>query len=780
MKRKVMMLAAMAAVTVLNASNVNPDFRGKVVDSENAPMPYATVVVLTPDSMFVKGTVSDIDGLFDIPDDTREGILRISSIGFRTVCLNLPLEKSSDIKVTLMPESTELSEVEISATLPKTKLTGQGMETSIQGTVLETRGSAADVLENVPGMIKGRDGLEVIGKGTPVIYINGRLVRDKAELDRLQSNEIRSVEVINNPGAQYDATVTAVVRIHTVRHQGDGLSFNLAAEDAQSLRVGSFNDPSANASLNYRINGFDFFAGGSWFAYHNRQSATFIQKTLGTPGYVQDAVLRNDMDYQGWGVNGGMNWQINDGHSVGVRVEHSSNYRARTDQSMSEKFYKNGVLTDSLVTLGTDREKGTPSSTSVNAYYNGQVGMLSVDLNADWFASEAENSSHSTEKAMLGDAEINSHSRTTSDLVAYKLVLGYPVAGGMLQAGTEQTFARHSDRYKTDTYLSQSSSFVKEDNLGFFAEYGRALGQTAQMGLGLRYEHVGYDYDDRIGTSDTAFSYNNFFPSVSLAALLGPVQASLSYSTRTQRPGFANLSDAIRYNSRYVLQRGNSKLQNAISHELSLTARWNILTFVSQYTRTDHAMVQWSHKYNDDGVVLVDIQNLNNPVRTVSCYLIAQPTIGIWTLNYLAGVQNQWLNVDYEDRVLSFSGRPMWIAQAGNTFTLPMGFQASLDAEFHSKAYSQNMLITVNYFNLNASVQKTFLKDRSLVVRLDATDLTRTANQFIHADFGGHIHDQDNIMDTQRVTLSARYSFNAARSKYKGTGAGQETLQRMK
>ena len=77
-------------------------------------------------------------------------------------------------------------------------------------------GSASDVLGKVPGVIKERNSYEVLGKGTPLIYINGRQVRDDSELDQLNSEDIKSVEVVTNPGARYDATVTAVIRIQTI------------------------------------------------------------------------------------------------------------------------------------------------------------------------------------------------------------------------------------------------------------------------------------------------------------------------------------------------------------------------------------------------------------------------------------------------------------------------------------------------------------------------------------------------------------------------------------
>ncbi|MGM9701957.1 MAG: hypothetical protein ACI3YZ_00150 [Prevotella sp.] len=110
-----------------------------------------------------------------------------------------------------------LGELVVKSVAPKTKMRGGAMVTRIQGTVLESAGSAEDMLARVPGMMRMGGQLQVIGKGTPIYYINGRKVQDAEELTRLRSHDIREVEVINSPGAAYDASVNAVVRIKTRR-----------------------------------------------------------------------------------------------------------------------------------------------------------------------------------------------------------------------------------------------------------------------------------------------------------------------------------------------------------------------------------------------------------------------------------------------------------------------------------------------------------------------------------------------------------------------------------
>jgi len=205
----------MAAMMMsLTAQAKTQDVGGRVIDQNGEPLGFVSIALLSADSTYIQGATSDENGAFMIQTTDACCILRLSYIGYRTQYVNV---KGSDLGTIQMEEDQPLlSEIIVKGQMPKTKLTGNSMVTTIQGTILSQSGTAKEMLAKVPGMtLKGED-LEVLGKGTPVFYINGRKMRDKDELKRLRSEEIQSVEVITNPGAEYDATISAVVRIKTV------------------------------------------------------------------------------------------------------------------------------------------------------------------------------------------------------------------------------------------------------------------------------------------------------------------------------------------------------------------------------------------------------------------------------------------------------------------------------------------------------------------------------------------------------------------------------------
>ncbi|MCQ2151385.1 MAG: outer membrane beta-barrel protein [Bacteroidales bacterium] len=782
MRRKIL-LFLMAALLPVRAFAAG-DWKGKVVDEKGEPVPFANVVILSEvDSSVVSGATTAEDGTFNIVTDGKNQLLMVSMIGYKT-CYVKP---SDNITITLSDDTQYLEGATVSAVIPKTTLTGDGLQTSVRGTVLETVGTANDVLSRTPGMIKSQDGLQVVGKGAPLVYINGRKVSDMTELDRLQSNEIQSVEVITNPGAQYSASVRSVVRIRTVKHQGDGFGLNAGLTDEQSLRNG-YNDPFGYLNVNYRHNGLDIFAGVNALKFTSRQESDMLQQTFGTPGFKQEGTLDFVQKMTNAGANGGLNWQISENHSLGFRVEAEMKPNVDVHQLIDEDIFEGGSLTDHLLAEGNHHNDNMPFGISANAYYNGQVGKLGIDFNADYYGMKTSQDAHTVEKSAMGqDDDINYLSHSGSRMYAAKLVLSYPIWQGMLQAGTEDVFSRRDDDYTINSAaVPSSASKVNEDNIALFASYGFNIQKIGQFSAGVRYEHVDYVYEDLIGSDDLSRKYDNVFPTLSYANSFGPVQIQLSYSAKTHRPNFESLSSAVRYHSRYIYQSGNAKLQPQTNHDLGLSANWKWLTMVTQYSRISDAISQWSELYNDKGVVFVYPTNLERPVRTLEWFVNASPTIGIWTLNWTAGVQQQWLTLNMPDprdisirREVSFSDKPMFIAQLFNTLRFKNDWQIELGGEFHSKAYSQNALITNNFLDISAAIQKSLL-DNTLVLRLEGSDLAGLGRYDVMSDCGSHIIRQTNLMDNQRIKFSIRYNFNTAQSKYKGTGAGADVKSRMK
>ena len=380
MKKLSLKMVALVATMMmsLTVQAETQDVGGRVIDQNGEPLPFVSVALLSADSTYIQGAMSDENGAFMIQTTDACCILRLSFIGYKTTFVNV---SGTDVGTIQMEEDQPmLKEITVKGQMPKTKLTGNSMVTTIQGTVLSQSGTAQEMLAKVPGMTAKGEELEVLGKGTPIIYINGRKMQDKNELKQLRSEEILSVEVITNPGAQYDATISSVVRIKTIRREGDGFGFDVNTGLNQDLRFGK-SDPNAQLNLRYRHNNLDLFGMVNYWKWDETTlfydtSSFYLPTEKGVKGILQDSHSRNHWHDNGFDYHLGFNWQIDENHSLGARITRHDRFESGTDLWVNTDI-EHGYLTQDFLKENNcsdqNEQRHTPYSWEGNAYYNGQV-----------------------------------------------------------------------------------------------------------------------------------------------------------------------------------------------------------------------------------------------------------------------------------------------------------------------------------------------------------------------------------------------------------------------
>ncbi len=696
-----------------------------------------------------------------------------------------------------------LNEVVVKSIAPKTKLRGDAIVTRIQGSALEKSGSLHEMLGKVPGMMMQGEELEVIGKGAPVFYVNGRKLYDIEELKRMRSEEVLEVEVINNPGAQYDATVRSVVRIRTRKPQGEGLGFDVTADHSQDLRQAEFADPSATLNFNYRHKGLDVFGMINNWNLHTLQRSTADQHIFTLANNTLNENWQTgwaDTRTAGHGMNYalGSNWMLNEKHSLGMRFQIDHLLGSESPLMLHEDVYNNGVFYKTVLSE-TFTNYTAPLGYNLNTYYNGQWGKMGIDWNLDW------NAKWATEKMEGNSDNVNSASSSASNLLATKLVVSYPLWKGMLNAGTEMTWVKRDIDYTINQdYIADSHSNTHEDTYSAFVEYMANFGKYGVAKVGARYECVTFDYTNLLNSNvNVRDTRHGLYPSLSYSVQLGMVGLSLSYDTKTVRPNFYHLTDATTYASHSILMQGNSQLRNQINHQLSLNARWRWLLGSVSYTRSDHMISQWQYPYVsnqvpvEEGVRVYRRINLPKPVRTIISYINASPTFGPYTMNWTVGYQQQLLTLELNDpresltasrspngeggigkRMKSYND-PVFILNANNTLRLPHSWQMECNLNLNTPGNVQNYRLMRWNAGLSASIQKTLLRNNALTLRLTVNDILYRTGQDILMDSGDSQMYQCNRHSSQRLNFSVRYAFNQTKSKYKGTGAGKDAKDRM-
>ena len=769
MERLLLILLLFCTGLRANAQSVS----GKVLDEKQNPIPYANVVILSAkDSAFIAGTTTLEDGRFSINNVASGNILKASFIGYEPYFKTLSGQET--LTIVLKEDAKMMKEVVVKGNAPLHKMTSEGIQTNIENTILSKLGTCEDVLAHVPGLTRKKDGYEVFGKGTPIIYINGRQMRDATELERLKSSDIKSIEVISNPGSRYNAAVRAVVKIRTRKAIGDGFGFDVRSAYYQSENV----DLSEQLNWKYRHKRLELFGTHGYSLdnslEHSKTTTIVHADTLWQQDFTQKVPEKNSIFKNTIGAD----YQLNDSNSVGIKYMLNFPHDFPLSVFLSSDVTANGTFYDHINTFATCKQSHRPSQ-FINLYYIGKIGKMDIDFNADYLYNKQNNHTTSREESRNKVSRtVTSDNQERNRLFASKLTLGYPVLGGNLSVGAEYTYTNRNDTYSNpENYVPSSSAQLKESNIAPFVEYKHML-PICQLTAGLRWEAVRFNYyENGQHIANQSRSFSNLFPSISVATQLGDLQMQLSYAARTRRPSYRQLSNNVTYGNRFLMQSGNPLLQHEYIHDINLGVMWKFIQFGISFNDRRHAIVFWSEQDSHNSAISrLTYTNLPS-IKTISTQLAFSPTIGIWTPEFTALMKKQWLTLHTSTKTYKLN-KPIWQFSFNNTFDFGKGWLLSMESYLVTKGDSEIGSLASNRGSLDINLTKSFLKDR-LALRIGGTDLFHTQKE------GGIGYTESmetqyiGTYDSRQFVLTVTYKFNTSRSKYKGTGAGQAEKNRL-
>lgn len=769
---KYSILFILLLIVSLNASAQM--FSGRVLDDQKIPVQYATVALLSvADSSLISGTVTDEQGIFKIEvSESKPYLLAVSYVGYKRSIQRLMPSIIGDIVI--IPDDRMLDEVVVTQHLPLYRLDNGGLTTKVENTILSKAGTAMNVAELLPGVLKRPDGtLEVLGKGTPLIYINNREVRHLDELDRLSAENIKQVELITNPGAEYGAAVGAVLKLKTVGKKIDGFGIGFRSVADYSYKIGN-ND---QLNVEYRQNGLDLFGTFQYRLQHLKETGETVQMTDVDTLWEQrthSTDLGKNISYFG---QFGFNYEINKNHSFGATYELTSAPRDKMSNDNRTEVYADHELYDVWNTNAFSIEKTYPTHHS-NFYYHGDINSLEIDLNADVLVGKNKEEENIKELSLnYDDLYMTTFSETSNKLYAGKLVWAYPLFKGRISGGSEYSYIhRISDFSGFGNQILGTSDKIRERNLAFFLNCTWSLGGI-DASAGLRYEDVKSDfYENSIYQSDESKHYRNLFPSLSLKGSVGKVHWGLGYHIQVARPYYEQLKNEIHYGNRFTYLGGTPNLQPTYIHTAEMRAAYRDLQLSVGYNRyNDDILFSIEQATSDPKITLIKFRNVEHRDE-MTASLVYSPGIGCWRPEWVASVQSQWFNIGYLDGTKNMNGITVGI-RWNNSFQLPMGYIFRLNGTYTGKGVYQNSFTRpVSCFGV--SIYKSFFNGR-LDCTVEGNDLFHTVRDATtQYDNKVKIY-RETQRNTQEVKLTVHYKFNLQKSKYKGTGAGLDEQQRL-
>ncbi len=749
----------------------NQHLTGHIIDERGQPVAYANVALLSPtDSTIVSGGVTGEGGLFVIPTERTDVLVRISHVGYKTLYKMCTHPDMGTIQ--MQPEVLMLDGVEVRAEAPTMEMRGSSLVMNVENTLLSRIGTAEDVLSRVPMIIKRKESFEILGRGTPTIYVNGRKLQDLSELRNIQSDNIKSVEVIQNPGVRYDATMQSVIVIHTKRMVGEG--FGVEAMSWSRKDHGFVNNERLN--MTYRTGGLELFA-NLFGAYNDIRNKGFFEETVTVDTLWNINNSHADHTYNPFFEGRiGFNFQANDHHSFGGFYQNTYD-RVKTHATTDDVLLANGLPYDRLQNASTHLYTTTPKH-QANFYYIGKVGKWNIDFNADY--TRRKKISQSTQNELsdnYADRDVHTRNLNRSQMVAEKLILTHPLGHGELELGEEYTNTHWESEFENEEgYIANSNTEQDEYSLAPFVQLSQQVGKL-HLTAGVRYEHVSSEYfSGGIRHDEQSRTYDNLFPSLSASTTLKNCHLSFSYAQRCIRPSYWLLSNDVLYENRLNYQTGNPYLLSVKNHNFNLMGVYKWLYMNVFFGHTVNPIVYTAESYEGDSKInLVTHKNYHHS-DWLSVSLSAQKTFGAWSPQWSVSLHKQWFEADFEGKPKRF-GNPILQLQLNNLVSLHHDWLLRTDFNWVSKGHQQNVHKDRVTATLNLSVSKDFCHGK-LNVRLEANDVFKNKSHVTLYSNRFCIRKIDDD-DSRNIVLSLRYRLNVTRSKYKGTGAGNEEKSRL-
>lgn len=699
-------------------------------------------------------------------------VKRFVGIIFHLILAQICLAQTGIANQNFGKDTLQLREVVVRATRPLAKLNSEGFVTEVKGTVLEKLGFAKDVMGMLPGVLNNNGSIEVFGKGKPVFYINGHIVRNNIEVEQLKANQIDKITVITNPSSRYASTVGSIIKITTIKKVGDGFSFdNIATFGCRNYMYGK-----DNLDLNYRIDNLDVFGTLGFEKGKDTNSSKNVQNSWLSSHHQQNTTMK--LTQHSKLIDGKWGFDFSSSPKLSFGAFYQVSYApTKTNSSIMSSLYSDDVIESE--TSAYKDIKLRDLEHLLDGYCHGVWGKWNLEMTFDLMWKKTRENQNVIEQTDInqdfGIKDVG-HAR----LMATELYVSHPFLKGNFSFGVDFTNSSREENSKSDnSIMAGENNKIQELNMAYYVETMQHLGNVT-LRIGGRYEHVNSEYfiGDR-KNHEQSHVYDKFFPTASLSLPIGKTMVQLSYSKQCYRPLYSQLSNTVHYVNKYLYQSGNPYLQPSYSDNISLNLRYRWLALTANYKKVQNQIIT-SYTYYDDAktIALLKKENSRNSLSNLQIMASFMPGF-LWKCYYpvlACGVVSQFYKIDYRGNIKHVDN-PLVVVKFNNIFKFHNNYMATVNYSWRSEGNSENIKMG-SIGQINLSLAKDLSKKWN--VKLSANDIFNTARKNTFTIFSG-MNDVyiEKAATVRAVECIVRYKFNTVKAKYKGKGAGKKEMDRL-
>ncbi len=555
--------------------------KGKI-SSEKSPLEWADISISNLEGKIIDGTTTKQDGSFEI--NLKKGIykINISLLGFTDYENEISLEKDTDLGIiTLKENETKLVEVVVQS---KKKTIEQKIDRLVynpENNVTTVGGDALSAINTAPGVVVQNNAINILGKGTSRVMIDGRMIELTGEelnnfLKSISASDIKNIEIISNPSSKYEA-------------EGTGGLINIV------MKKGARDSWKNTTTASYDQNKYGIFALRNNFFY-NKNKFRFSASINGKTGYrnieenldmyfaegpsKMKAVTKFDED----NVSGkiALDYDFSEKTTIGFQILKDKsnpdfNTDIRIDNYNAQNELNNYILNESFL----DRKSGNET---YNLHLITKLDPLNrkLSFDVDYFNYNSKFDREFIANNYAADGtfiDVNQSGRNISnqdiDNLSFKADMEHPLHALNLSYGAKVSFTNS----KSDALFfnnitgtpvldtNQSNQFeYTENNQAVYISGDKKINEKWNFQLGLRLENTQTNGFSKTLNQETINNYFKLFPTFFASYQKNENNSfSLNYGKRIRRPGFSLLNPFRVYISSNSYSEGNPFLNPSFS-----------------------------------------------------------------------------------------------------------------------------------------------------------------------------------------------------------------------
>ena len=794
------------ALTLLSFSVMGQiNIAGKIYNENKEPIAFASLSLLTlPDSILDRGSLSDETGSF-VFEHVNPGkyIILASYIGYENLYsenFTIQLEnKTVTVEMNMKQQSKLLQEVVISAKKPFLEQKADRLVINVANSPVAAGRTALEILKKVPGIVVVQEKVTLGGSQSLQIWIDGKPspYQDmNALLKDMPGDQIEKIELITQPGAQFDAAGGAILNVVLKRNA------NLGWKGTASLNLGGYRYDHSRFYGNNQ-NDFGRINPGINLTYRGGKISFFVNGTINRGSYFDGFAVKryiaadiyngnnlNKANYFYRAVRAGIDYYVSEKTTLGLTTriwgrdgdEAATNRTTVANASLPDKVLY-AFFTDNV---GDDKTRGLYSSLNFKHEFDKKLGKtFTLDLDHSNINSTNINNltiypeDIPTQRSLsqqivtqpIGLYVIKSDYNHPIDST-FKLSLGLKSSIATIDNGLSFTRAGIISPNESNDFL------YKENINAAYINVNKTIGKF-DLSAGLRTEQTVIN-----GKTDevTVLSrnYTQFFPSGSAVFRLNDHMAiQSSYAKRVNRPNFNQQNPFTYFIDSLTYTRGNPTLKPEIANVSKLTFTYdNQPVFGISYSVIDSVIVDNAPKLEGTRT-FTTADNIAHQSR-----LELQLNFPIKFGKYIDGFGGNQLirnayDATYQDIKYNAS-RWHWLAYWSVNVKLPKDIKVEIGG-FYMTKFLEEFLTIDPLWGLDLGISKNFNNNKGSI-SLSYDDVFYSQNSRANIDFNNVKVDFRQFQYSRNLKLSFRYNFgnDKVKNAQNRTSASESESSRIK